>query len=54
MGARPLRRAITHLLEDCLAEEILTSRVKAGDEIVINIDEVGQTKVLIKQTEKSD
>lgn len=54
MGARPLRRAITHLLEDCLAEEILTSRVKAGDEIVIDIDEVGQTKVLVKQTEKSD
>ncbi|UJB73273.1 ATP-dependent Clp protease ATP-binding subunit (plasmid) [Acaryochloris sp. 'Moss Beach'] len=54
MGARPLRRAITHLLEDCLAEEILTSRVKAGDEIVMDIDEVGQTKVLIKQTEKSD
>lgn len=54
MGARPLRRAITRLLEDCLAEEILTRRVKAGDEIVMDVDEAGQTKVLIKQTEKSD
>ena len=50
MGARPLRRAITRLVEDCLAEEILTGRVKAGDAIVIDIDEVGQTKVLTKQT----
>ncbi|MGR3280103.1 AAA family ATPase, partial [Acaryochloris marina NIES-2412] len=53
MGARPLRRAITRLLEDCLAEEILTRRVKAGDEIVMDVNEEGQTKVLIKQTEKS-
>lgn len=54
MGARPLRRAITRLLEDCLAEELLTRRAKAGDEIIMDVDEVGQTKVLIKQTQKSD
>lgn len=49
MGARPLRRAITRLLEDCLAEEILSSRVKAGDAIVVDIDETGQPQVSQKQ-----
>jgi ATP-dependent Clp protease ATP-binding subunit ClpC len=48
MGARPLRRAITRLLEDCLAEELLSSRINAGDALVVDIDEVGNTKVFIK------
>jgi len=30
-GARPLRRAIMRLLEDVLAEEILSGRVSDGD-----------------------
>ncbi len=46
MGARPLRRAITRLLEDCLAEEILSRRVVLGDAIVVDIDESGQTQVV--------
>lgn len=45
-GARPLRRAITRLLEDCLAEEILSGRVKDGDAIVVDVDDEGQVKVL--------
>jgi ATP-dependent Clp protease ATP-binding subunit ClpC len=45
MGARPLRRAITRLLEDCLAEEILSGRVKAGDSIIVDVEE-GETKIL--------
>lgn len=45
-GARPLRRAITRLLEDCLAEEILSGHVKAGDTVVVDVDDDGQTKVL--------
>jgi ATP-dependent Clp protease ATP-binding subunit ClpC len=45
-GARPLRRAITRLLEDCLAEEILSSRVKDGDTIVVDVGDEGQIKVL--------
>ncbi|MEO0377950.1 MAG: AAA family ATPase, partial [Cyanobacteria bacterium P01_A01_bin.17] len=53
MGARPLRRAITRLLEDCLAEEILTGRVKAGDAVVVDVNEAGQTQILIKQVERS-
>lgn len=31
MGARPLKRAIQTVLEDALAEEILSGKVKAGD-----------------------
>jgi ATP-dependent Clp protease ATP-binding subunit ClpC len=45
-GARPLRRAITRLLEDCLAEEILSGRVKSGDTIAIDVDDQQQVKVL--------
>jgi ATP-dependent Clp protease ATP-binding subunit ClpC len=45
-GARPLRRAIMRLLEDSLAEEILSARVKDGDVAVVDVDESGQVKVL--------
>ena len=33
MGARPLRRAIQTVVEDALAEEILSDRVKSGDTV---------------------
>ncbi len=33
MGARPLKRAIQTMVEDALAEEILSGRVKAGDSV---------------------
>ncbi len=46
-GARPLRRAIQRLLEDVLAEEILTGRVKDGETAVIDIDEDNKPKVLV-------
>lgn len=45
-GARPLRRAIMRLLEDSLAEEILSGRVKDGDTAVVDVDTDGQVKVL--------
>ncbi|MGB2925220.1 MAG: ATP-dependent Clp protease ATP-binding subunit [Limnothrix sp.] len=44
-GARPLRRAIMRLLEDVLAEEILSGRVGAGDTAQIDIDEEGKVAV---------
>ena len=44
-GARPLRRAITRLLEDCLAEEILSGRVKAGDAVIVDVGDDGQIQV---------
>ncbi len=45
-GARPLRRAIMRLLEDSLAEEILSARIKDGDVAIMDVDESGQVKVL--------
>lgn len=45
-GARPLRRAIMRLLEDSLAEEILSGRIKEGDTAVVDVDENGQVVVL--------
>ncbi|MBE9143471.1 ATP-dependent Clp protease ATP-binding subunit [Planktothrix mougeotii] len=44
-GARPLRRAIMRLLEDSLAEEILSGRIKEGDTAVVDVDENGQVVV---------
>ena len=37
-GARPLRRAIQSMVEDKLAEEMLEARVKAGDNVRIEVD----------------
>ena len=45
-GARPLRRAIMRLLEDVLAEEILSGRVGEGDTATVDIDEEGKVKVV--------
>jgi ATP-dependent Clp protease ATP-binding subunit ClpC len=44
-GARPLRRAIMRLLEDVLAEEILSGRVQEGNLALVDIDEDGKVKV---------
>jgi ATP-dependent Clp protease ATP-binding subunit ClpC len=44
-GARPLRRAIMRLLEDVLAEEILSGRVSEGDTAVVDINEEGKVTV---------
>jgi ATP-dependent Clp protease ATP-binding subunit ClpC len=44
-GARPLRRAIMRLLEDSLAEAILSGRVQDGDNALVDIDEDGKTTV---------
>lgn len=38
-GARPLRRAITKLVEDQLSEEILKGSVKAGSKVRIDVEE---------------
>jgi ATP-dependent Clp protease ATP-binding subunit ClpC len=45
-GARPLRRAIMRLLEDVLAEEILSGRVQEGDTVTADIDEEGKVKIV--------
>ncbi|GAB1540607.1 hypothetical protein NUACC21_32760 [Scytonema sp. NUACC21] len=44
-GARPLRRAIMRLLEDSLAEEILSGRIKEGDTAIVDVDDNGNVTV---------
>jgi len=44
-GARPLRRAIMRLLEDSLAEEILSGRIKDGDTAIADVDNDGNITV---------
>lgn len=48
-GARPLRRAIMRLLEDSLAEEILSGKVSDGDAIMVDVGEEGKIVVLPQQ-----
>ncbi|BEV36433.1 ATP-dependent Clp protease ATP-binding subunit [Synechococcus sp. M16CYN] len=45
-GARPLRRAVMRLLEDSLAEEVLTGRIKDGDSAEVDVDE--NKKVVVR------
>jgi len=51
-GARPLRRAIMRLLEDSLAEEILSGRLKDGDAATVDVDTDG--KVQVSASEKRE
>ncbi len=44
-GARPLRRAIMRLLEDTLAEEILSGRLGEGDTAVVDVDDAGKVTI---------
>ena len=44
-GARPLCWAIMCLLEDSLAEEILSGRIKDGDTVIVDVDENGNVQV---------
>ncbi|NJN30220.1 MAG: ATP-dependent Clp protease ATP-binding subunit [Synechococcales cyanobacterium RM1_1_8] len=44
-GARPLRRAIMRLLEDSLAEEILSGRLNDGDAAIVDVDADGKVQV---------
>ena len=45
-GARPLRRAIMRLLEDSLAEAMLSGQIQAGDTAFMDVDSDGQVKVV--------
>ena len=45
-GARPLRRAIMRLIEDCLAERILMGDIKEGDVVIMDVDPDGAIAVL--------
>ncbi|HAH55535.1 MAG TPA: Clp protease ClpC [Flavobacterium sp.] len=47
-GARPLKRAIQKYVEDALAEEIITSKVGAGDEIFMDIEDETSQELSVK------
>ena len=51
-GARPLRRAIMRLLEDSLAEEILSGRIKDGSTATVDIGEDNKVVVTSSVTEE--
>jgi len=48
-GARPLRRAIMRLLEDTLAEEILSGRLSDGDTATVDVDDSGKVTIQAEQ-----
>jgi len=48
-GARALRRTLTQLLEDNLAEAILAGQLQAGDTAVVEVDADGQVHVQAKK-----
>jgi len=45
-GARPLRRAIMRLLEDSMAERMLSGDIVEGDSVILDVDADGQITVL--------
>lgn len=51
-GARPLKRAIQKYLEDPLAEEIIQSKIKEGDTIKVDLDNVTKELVMTVVKEK--
>ncbi|MBD1922633.1 ATP-dependent Clp protease ATP-binding subunit [Microcoleus sp. FACHB-831] len=51
-GARSLRRAIMRLLEDSLAEAMLSGQVKDGDTAIVDVDDEG--KVRVTKAEKEE
>ncbi len=48
-GARPLRRAVSRLVEDNLAEAILSGEIQSGDTAILDLDDDGQVQVQPKQ-----
>ncbi|KGF90612.1 ATP-dependent Clp protease [Prochlorococcus marinus str. MIT 9107] len=50
-GARPLRRAVMRLLEDSLAEEVLSGRIKDGDKALVDVDDNKKVKISITTEE---
>mmetsp|Transcript_87954 Transcript_87954/g.210182 ORF Transcript_87954/g.210182 Transcript_87954/m.210182 type:complete len:596 (+) Transcript_87954:2-1789(+) len=53
-GARPLRRAITRLLEDKLAESFLELPSTEGENVLVDLDKDGEVKVLRQQVPQEE
>ena len=45
-GARPLRRAVTKLLENQFAQSILEGKLKPGDTAIVDVNENGKVKIV--------
>jgi len=52
-GARPLRRAIQHQVEDTLSEEILAGRIRLGDRVEAFVEE-GKLRFRRMEEEQSE
>ena len=52
-GARPLRRAIMHLLEDNLAGSLLNTEFKKGSNIIVNLDANDEVEISLNESEVS-
>lgn len=50
-GARPLRRAITSLIEDPLSEAIIAGECKQGDTVLIDLDADGNPFVITQSNQ---
>lgn len=46
-GARPLRRAIIRLVEDSMAERMLSGEVKEGDSVILDVNADGQIQLMV-------
>ncbi|KAL1217304.1 Chaperone protein ClpC2 [Cardamine amara subsp. amara] len=53
-GARPLRRAIMRLLEDSMAEKMLSRDIKEGDSVIVDVDAQGSVVVLSGNNGRGD
>jgi hypothetical protein len=47
-GARPLKRAIQHYIQDPLAMKILEGSVKEGDQVTVDMKEIGTAHRLVR------
>eukprot|EP01023_Acetabularia_acetabulum_P021068 TRINITY_DN21021_c0_g2_i2.p1 TRINITY_DN21021_c0_g2~~TRINITY_DN21021_c0_g2_i2.p1 ORF type:complete len:274 (+),score=61.04 TRINITY_DN21021_c0_g2_i2:82-903(+) len=48
MGARPLRRAITRVIENPVSEAILLQTIKSGDKVVVELDNNDNIALLVE------
>ncbi len=48
-GARPLRRAIQHMVEDALSEEILSGKVRLGETVLMQVTENGDGLIFVPE-----
>ncbi|KAL0319013.1 UNVERIFIED_CONTAM: Chaperone protein ClpD2, chloroplastic [Sesamum angustifolium] len=51
-GARPLRRAVTLLIEDLVSESLLSGDYKPGDIAVIHLDDSGNPVVTNRSNQR--